>query len=1012
MARLAPRESGGATLAGHSISTGDHRVLAMSDESRHRKLEELFLACLDLTPPERAGLLEDRCRGDASLRDEVLDLLAREGSAESVLPAPLIMTAPTGQDPEEGTGASRGLPVSVGPYRILRQIGEGGFSEVYEAEQATPVRRRVALKVLKAGMDSRGVLARFEVERQALALMEHPSIARIYDAGMTEAGRSYFAMELVHGQSISQYCDQQRLSLRGRLKLFVAVCRAVEHAHQKGIIHRDLKPSNILVATTDGKPHPRIIDFGIAKATTGALLGETLHTRAGDFLGTPEFMSPEQAASGGVDVDTRTDVYSLGVVLYRLLTGRLPFDPERLRRAGIAEVQRLLREEEPPKPSRVDLANGSGTASPATSDVDRAAAGAGPAPCAERELRGDLDWIVLKAMAKEREQRYPSAAAFADDIERHLRDEPVLAAAPSAAYRLRKLARRHRGPVTGGMLVVVALAVGLATTATLAAGAAAAIVVLLGGLAATLRQAGRARRAQAEARGQAEVANAVNALLTRMLLDANPELNPRGHEVTLREVVDRAARELDEKTSAPALVEAGVRHALGSTYMGLGLYEEAQRQVLRAAELWRRERGSLAAETIESRILLAELTVRRGDYASAESQLGVLGQEIEALPALRLELRERYLRKRGANLSNLGRYDEAESFLATAVAMRRERPGDGGTELARSLMDLCWLHRKQGRHQAATAAGREALDAFRRAHLGDHVDIALAASRLAGVLRRTHDLDEAEQLQREAVAIYTRLLGPTHATTAFALGNLGVVLNEAGRFHEAIPLDREALATLERALGPDHPEVLNAHDNLAVALQETGALEEALAVRLSSLERTRRAVGETHPDLAAALNNLGALYRLLGRSDQAIPVFSEALAIFRLDHGEGHPEVVIAMNNLGKAHLDLGRAEEAEAQFAAGLALAGEVWPAEHANAGLLRSNHGLALAALGRTEEAEREMLAGYEVIAAGLGIEHPRSRRVAGEIARFYDERGAQGQAARWRAAASSAERPPDPS
>jgi serine/threonine protein kinase/tetratricopeptide (TPR) repeat protein len=989
----------------------------MSDESRLRKLEKLFLECLDLPPPERAGFLEDRCRGDGRLRDEVLDLLARESRAESMLPPPVIVTVPAGPEPaddSEGSGrltrpSTQALPDSVGPYRILRQLGEGGFGEVYEAEQATPVRRRVALKVLKAGMDSKGVLARFEVERQALALMEHPSIAKVYDAGMTEAGRSYFAMELVSGQSISQYCDQQRLSLRERLVLFVAVCRAVEHAHQKGIIHRDLKPSNILVAATDGRPHPRIIDFGIAKATTGALSGETLHTRAGDFLGTPEFMSPEQAASGGVDVDTRTDVYSLGVVLFRLLTGRLPFDPERLRRVGIAEVQRLLREEDPPKPSQVHLAAESGSSDSSTGRADRASAGAGSAPCAGRELRGDLDWIVLKAMAKEREVRYPSAAAFADDIERHLRDVPVLAAAPSAAYRLQKLVRRRRGPVAGGLLVVVALAVGLATSATIAAGAAAAIVVLLAGLAATVRQAGRARRAEAEARGQAEVATAVNALLTRMLLDANPELNPRGHEVTLREVVDRAAHELDEKMSAPALVEAGVRHALGSTYMGLGLYEEAQRQVQRAAELWRRERGSLAAETIESRILLADVTVRGGDYATAESQLRVLGQEIEALPALRAEARERYLRTRGANLANLGRYDEAESFLAAAVAMRRDLSGDGGTELARSLMELCRLCRRQGRYEAATAAGREALDAFRRCHIGDHVDIATAASRLAAVLRTTHDLDEAEQLQREAIAIYTRLLGPTHANTAFALGNLGVVLNEAGRFREAIPLDREAIATLERSLGPDHPEVLNAQDNLAVALQETGALEEALALRLSSLERTRRAAGDTHPDVATALNNLGALYRLLGRSELAIPVFGEALAIFRLIHGEGHPEVVIAMNNLGKAHLDLGRAEEAEAQFTAGLALAGDVWPAEHANAGLLRSNRGLALAALGRVDEAERELLAGHEVIAGDLGLEHPRSRRVAGEIARFYEERGTPDQAARWRAAASASERPP---
>jgi serine/threonine protein kinase/tetratricopeptide (TPR) repeat protein len=986
----------------------------MSMVSRHRRLEELFLDCLDLPAHERARFLEDRCRGDVSLRDEVLDLLARESTAESSLPQPILVQASSGPEPDgfsgerggSGLRAVRALPESIGSYRILRQLGEGGFGEVYEAEQTTPVRRRVALKVLKAGMDSKGVLARFEAERQALALMEHPSIAKVYDAGMTEAGRPYFAMELVSGQSITEFCEQRRLSLRECLTLFVAVCRAVEHAHQKGIIHRDLKPSNILVSATDGKPHPRVIDFGIAKATAGALSGETLHTGAGDFLGTPEFMSPEQAASGGIDVDTRTDVYSLGVVLYRLLTGRLPFEPERLRRLGIAEVQRLLREEDPPRPSAIDVDGRSGSGAHAPGGADMGAHERGSALCASRELRGDLDWIVLKAMAKEREQRYPSSAAFADDIERHLRDEPVLAAAPSAAYRLQKLARRHRAPVAGGVIVAVALAVGLATTATLAAGAAAAIVVLLAGLAATLMQAARARRAEAEARGQAEVATAVNALLTRMLLDANPEVNPRGREVTLRETVDRAARELDEKTGAPALVEAGVRHALGSTYMGLGLYGEAERQVLRATELWRRERGPLATETIESRILFAELTMRRGDYADAESQLGVLGEDIEALPALRVEARERYLRTRGENFTNLGRYDEAESLLSAAVALRRARSADGGTELARSLIELCWLHRKQGRYDAAAKAGRDALEMFRRAHVVDHVDVASAASALAAVLRATHDLGEAERLYREALEIYTRLLGPEHTNTAFALGNLGVLLNVAGRFSESIPLEREAIARLERTLGADNPEVFIAKGNLAVALQETGALEEALAIRLSSLERTRRAMGETHSDVAVALNNLGALYRLMGRSEQAIPAFTEAGAIFRHDHGESHPEVAIAMNNLGKAHLDLGHAEEAESQFAAGLALARGLWPAEHANVGLLRSNHGLALAALGRADEAERELLAGYEVIAEDLGAGHPRSRRVAGEIAQFYEERGRPDEAARWRAAVSSSQ------
>ncbi len=871
------------------------------------------------------------------------------------------------------------LPASIGPYRLVQKLGEGGFGEVYAAEQEAPVRRRVAVKILKAGMDSKAVLARFEAERQALALMDHPGIAKVHDAGVTDGGRPYFVMELVAGESISDYCERRSLPLRERLALFVAVCRAVEHAHQKGIIHRDIKPSNILVSAADGHAHPRVIDFGIAKATGAALEGETLHTRAGEFLGTPEYMSPEQAATGGIDVDTRTDVYSLGVVLYRLLSGKLPFAPEKLRRAGVAEVQRVLREDEPPRPS--DAARAAaleactpkpGGTTPAPREITRVATPV-------RELRGDLDWIVLKAMEKERDRRYASSAALADDIERHLRDEPVLARPPSTAYRTGKLVLRHRALVAGAAAVIVALVAGLATTMT---------------------QAARARRAEREARRQADVATAVNAFLTRMLAEANPELNPGGSQITLREMVDRAARELDTEASAPPRVEAGVRHALASTYMGLGLYDDAERHMLRAIELRKRELGALSPETIDSRLAGAELLVRRGHYAAADSRLTTLGDEIATLPALPHQSLARYLLARGANCSNLGRYDEAESLLSAAVAMHRGAGKSAETELATSLIEICRLEEKQGRYDGAAALGREALQVMRDAHPGDHVQVAAAATQLAGVLERTKELAEAEELHREAVAIYTRLLGRDHTYTAFALGNLGIVLSEAGRFDEAIACQREAVETLSRTLGVESPELAKTKDNLAVSLQQTGAFDEALALRLSVLEAQRRTFGNEHSDVASALNNLGALYRLMGRWEEAIPVFEEAGAIFRKVHGEEHPLVAVAMNNLGKAYLDLGRASEAEPRFAAGLELALRVFPHNHLNTGIFRANHGLALAQLGRYEEAEREMLAAHATIVASLGADHPRARQLAADIAAFYEERGAHAETASWHA------------
>jgi serine/threonine protein kinase/tetratricopeptide (TPR) repeat protein len=358
------------------------------------------------------------------------------------------------------TPGSRSQPSRIGPYRILEVIGEGGMGIVYLAEQAEPIRRRVAVKVIKIGMDTREVVARFEAERQALAMMDHPNIARVIEAGASEDGRPYFVMEYVAGVPITEYCDKVRLSTADRLALFLPVCAAVQHAHQKGVIHRDLKPSNVLVTVQDGQAVPKVIDFGVAKATRQRLTEKTVFTQHGLIIGTPEYMSPEQAEMSGLDVDTRADIYSLGAMLYELLAGALPFDPDTLRKAGYAEIQRIIREQEPARPStRVSTMGATAGEVAARRRTDGAALA--------KQLRGDLDWITMKALEKDPGRRYASASELAADIGRHLHDEPVVASPPSLTYRMRKLAHKHKGPVIAGGFVAVVLLVGVIASSVL-----------------------------------------------------------------------------------------------------------------------------------------------------------------------------------------------------------------------------------------------------------------------------------------------------------------------------------------------------------------------------------------------------------------------------------------------------------------------------------------------------------------------------------------------------------------
>jgi non-specific serine/threonine protein kinase/serine/threonine-protein kinase len=772
-------------------------------------------------------------------------------------------------------------PSRIGPYHLVRRIGEGGMGEVWEAEQREPIERRVAIKLVKVGMDTRHFVARFEAERQALALMEHPAIARIIDGGATDTGRPYLVMEFVEGQPITRYCDERRLSTRERLELFMRVCEGVEHAHRRGILHRDLKPSNVMVAERDGEPAPKIIDFGVAKAIEEPLTSRTLHTVLGGWIGTPAYMSPEQADIRG-DIDTRTDVYSLGVMLYELLTGVRPLAEETLDSAAPEELRRLIRERDAPRPS---------TRFSSLGDESTAYAHARSTDSHElaRRLRGDLDWIVLKAIEKDRDRRYGSPSQLADDIRRHLHSEPVLARPPSTIYRAGRFVRRHKLIVAAGAIAV--------------AGLVAAVVGTGIGLV-------RARAAEAEARREASTAKRVTQFLVDLFTETDPS-NTRGEEVTVREVLDRGAGRVRHELASEPVVQARLEQTIGDVYDSLGLYDRAEPLHRSAFETLERELGPDDPNTESALATLAGSLWRLGRYDEAEpllrrileSRRAHLGHDDQDTIKTQNDLANLLLRR--------GDYAAAEPLYRDAWETNRRVHGEEDDLTLGSRHNLANVLGALGRHEEEVAHLEAVLDARRRTQGADHPHTLGAAMNLASTYQELDRLEESEALSAETYEGMRRVLGEEHPDTLSMLGNLGGLDLEFARWDSAIERYTRVVETRVRVLGADHDQTMIGRRNLAYAFDGAGRREEAEAQLLIAAAGLERSLG---PDAFMTLDTraqLAMVRAAMGRNQDALRELEAVLPGLETAVGARHPQVLDTLYNLACVATRVGERERA-----------------------------------------------------------------------------------------------------
>jgi eukaryotic-like serine/threonine-protein kinase len=936
------------------------------------RLAEIFGEAVERPAAERRAFLDAACGGASELRAEAEGLLAAYEQAGDFMDR---LDTQRGAALLESAGelAAAGGPEAarprVGPYRLLRELGRGGMGVVYLAERAEGgFAQRAAIKLVKRGMDSDAIVKRFLRERQILAGLEHPNVARLLDGGVTDDDQPYFAMEYVDGQPLTEYCDQRRLAVEDRLRLFEAACRAVQHAHGKLVVHRDLKPSNMLV-TAEGQL--KLLDFGIAKLLLVEEEGETATalTQVGTRLLTLDYAAPEQVR--GEPITTATDVYALGVVLYELLTGRSPYGPER---RTAPEMARAVCEATPRAPSVAAVR-----------------------PALARRLRGDLDTIVLRALSKEPSRRYPSAEALAEDVRRHLAGHPIQARRETIAYVFGKFVSRHRVGVAAAVVVVVSLLMGLIGTAW---------------------QGRVAARERDRARMETKRAEGVTAFLSGLFKDSSPD-ESKGATLTAAELVERGARRIEQDTTLEAALQADLFGVIADISEEMGRYDQARRLAQRSVELARKAHGPEHPSVAKALNMLGWSLHRLGEYESAENVYReALAMRRRLLPPDSLEVAES-LDSLALLLRVRSKLDEAEAFSREALAVRERRLGPEDLDTTAARANLADLLIAKGDLAAAVEEHRKVLAIRRKVHGDVHPAVAFSLVSLGGALLQQGDRTGAEAAHREALAIRRRVYGEEHPLVSDSLHHLAATLHSKGDLEGAVAMYRDVLVLERKRKGQAHRDVAVVLTNLAYALAQEGRLAEALPLLEQAAAMHRRVTGTDHPLLARTLEREGWALLEQGRPRQALPVLLESVAINEKKYGGQHPAVATPLATLARARAELGEPAEAERLYRQSLDVQRRARPNANVDTAemlvglgelLVRQNRladaepllrealrqadgslppahwrraevesalGACLWRLGRHEEGRSLLASGYERLRQARGEEHPATRR-----------------------------------